>query len=115
MFLNYLGTHITTESLVIPFAYIFEVVGLIILVWGGFVGIKNLLKNEFFHTKIKGNIKTAEQIRLELGHKIVFALEFFLVGDLIRTVIAPSMSAIIQLGVLALIRTTLGYFLTKEL
>lgn len=46
---------------------------------------------------------------------LVAALTFLLAADIIETTIAPSYEDLIRLGVIALIRTFLNYFLDKDL
>jgi uncharacterized membrane protein len=41
-------------------------------------------------------------------------LEFFIAGDLIKTIIEPTFSEITILAVIVAIRTIVGYFLDKE-
>lgn len=43
------------------------------------------------------------------------ALEFFIAGDIIKTIITPTWQALGILGVIVIIRTILSYFLTKDL
>ena len=54
-------------------------------------------------------------LRLRFGSWLSLALEFQLAADILATTIAPSTPALIQLGVIAAIRTFLNYFLHKEL
>ncbi|WP_396617487.1 DUF1622 domain-containing protein [Lysobacter soli] len=46
---------------------------------------------------------------------LVAALTFLLAADIIETTIAPTYEDLIRLGVIALIRTFLNYFLDKDL
>ncbi|MGL5082006.1 MAG: DUF1622 domain-containing protein [Microcoleaceae cyanobacterium] len=55
------------------------------------------------------------QIRIQLGLWLSLALEFQLGADILATTVAPSTEALIQLGVIAVIRTFLNYFLNEEL
>jgi uncharacterized membrane protein len=55
------------------------------------------------------------QLRTSFGTWLALALEFQLGADILATTIAPSQQALIQLGVIALIRTFLNYFLNKEM
>jgi uncharacterized membrane protein len=55
------------------------------------------------------------RLRLKFGGWLVLALEFQLASDIIKTTIAPTYENLIQLGAIAVIRTFLNYFLTKEL
>jgi uncharacterized membrane protein len=55
------------------------------------------------------------QVRLQFGFWLALALEFQLGADILKTTIAPSNEALIQLAVIAVIRTFLNYFLGKEI
>jgi uncharacterized membrane protein len=55
------------------------------------------------------------RLRLLFGGWLVLALEFQLASDIIQTTISPTYEHLIQLGAVALIRTFLNYFLSKEL
>lgn len=54
-------------------------------------------------------------IRIGLGRWLSLALEFQLAADIVNTTVAPSLKALAELGALAVIRTFLNYFLSKEL
>lgn len=54
-------------------------------------------------------------VRLTLGRFLSLALEFQLGADILSTAIAPGWDQIGKLGAIAVIRTTLNYFLTQEL
>lgn len=56
-----------------------------------------------------------EDIRLNLGQWLTLALEFELAADILRTAVAPSWNDIGQLAAIIVIRTTLNYFLQKEI
>jgi uncharacterized membrane protein len=45
----------------------------------------------------------------------VYALEFQLGADIVATTVGPTANALIQLGLVALIRTFLNFFLGREL
>jgi uncharacterized membrane protein len=53
-------------------------------------------------------------IRLTLGSWLSMALEFQLAADIVATTAAPSNQNLIQLGVIAVIRTFLNLFLGRE-
>lgn len=55
------------------------------------------------------------QIRLRFGIWLALALEFQLGADILATTIAPSLEELGKLGLIAVIRTFLNYFLGKEL
>lgn len=54
-------------------------------------------------------------IRLTLARYLALALEFQLGADILSTAVAPSWAEIGKLGAVAVIRTTLNYFLSKEI
>jgi uncharacterized membrane protein len=54
-------------------------------------------------------------IRLQLGKTLALALEFLLAADVLRTAVAPNWYDIGKLAAIAALRTTLNYFLEKEL
>ena len=54
-------------------------------------------------------------IRLTLGSWLALALEFQLGADILGTTIAPSFEALGQLAAIAVIRTFLNFFLSKEI
>lgn len=55
------------------------------------------------------------QLRLCFGSWLALALEFQLGADILATTIAPSFQALGKLGLIAIIRTFLNYFLNHEL
>ena len=54
-------------------------------------------------------------IRLTLGSWLALGLEFQLGADILGTTITPSFDTLGQLAVIAVIRTFLNYFLSKEI
>jgi uncharacterized membrane protein len=55
------------------------------------------------------------KIRLKFGMWLALALEFQLGADILATTITPSLESLAQLALIAVIRTFLNYFLSKEL
>jgi uncharacterized membrane protein len=54
-------------------------------------------------------------VRLDLARYLALALEFQLGADILTTAVAPSWDQIGKLGAIAVIRTTLNFFLMREL
>lgn len=54
-------------------------------------------------------------VRLSLARYLALALEFQLGADILSTAIAPSWEQIGQLGAIAIIRTLLNFFLSREM
>ena len=55
------------------------------------------------------------RFRMIFGGWLVVALEFQLAADIVGTIVSPSTAHLIELGAIAVIRTFLNYFLSKEL
>jgi uncharacterized membrane protein len=55
------------------------------------------------------------RLKLKFGGWLALALEFQLAADIVKTTVAPTYENLIQLGAIAVIRTFLNYFLSKEL
>ncbi|MBL1209748.1 MAG: DUF1622 domain-containing protein [Geminocystis sp. GBBB08] len=68
-----------------------------------------------YMSKYDRNKNLFTEIRLEFGMWLVLALEFQLGADIVSTSISSTFDSLGKLGMVALIRTFLNYFLTKEL
>lgn len=60
-------------------------------------------------------MQSGRTARYSLGDWLATALEFQLAADILATTVDPDLDSLIQLAILAVIRTFLNYFLTKEL
>lgn len=68
-----------------------------------------------FRQNRRSRLSSLSNLRLNFGRWLSLALEFQLAADIVNTTVAPSFEALAKLGVIALIRTFLNFFLTKEL
>jgi uncharacterized membrane protein len=59
--------------------------------------------------------RPSNQARLTFGSWLALALEFQLGADIVATTTSPTESNLIQLGVIAVIRTLLNIFLGREI
>jgi uncharacterized membrane protein len=71
---------------------------------------------EYFQTilKIKSGL-SAMQARVQFGSAVAVSLELLLGADVLATAVAPTWNEIGKLAAIAVIRTTLNYFLEREL
>jgi uncharacterized membrane protein len=69
----------------------------------------------FIRTFITPRQEGFNGVRLTLARYLALALEFQLGADILSTAIAPSWDQIGKLGAIAIIRTALNYFLTREM
>jgi len=67
--------------------------------------------------KLRKETKTPlhNRVRMKFGGWLVLALEFQLASDIVKTTISPTYENLIVVGVVAVIRTFLNYFLGREL
>ena len=69
----------------------------------------------FARAFVAGRPADFNAIRLTLARYLAMALEFQLGADILSTAVAPSWDEIGKLGAIAVIRTTLNYFLSREM
>ena len=102
------------EFLIRWLSYAFAIMGAFVMVSSGVVTLYRFLK--YHPWSIEGSeLRYVEKIRLALGHKLIFALEFLIIADVLRTLINPTMDELIELGGIVLIRTVLSFFISREL
>ncbi|HEX8773657.1 MAG TPA: DUF1622 domain-containing protein [Pyrinomonadaceae bacterium] len=70
---------------------------------------------QFARALVPPQLESYNTIRLTLARYLALALEFQLGADILSTAIAPSWDQIGKLGAIAVIRTLLNYFLTREM
>ena len=90
-----------------------NIIGALITVWGIVVSLFDFLKKEILRKKEV--VQLNEAIRIKLGSYLVLALEFFIAGDIVKTIITPTWQSLGVLGAIVIIRTVLTHFLTKDL
>jgi len=83
--------------------------GAVLIIFGGLRSIIRVILREFSKTAY-----TYNQIRRDFTDKIVFGLEFLIAADILATLLSPTQQDLINLAVVVIIRTILGYFLSKE-
>lgn len=64
--------------------------------------------------KYSSKIRSSETLRLRLGHRLSLALEFALASDILRVAFSPSLSDLMFLFVIILLRALINYFLEDE-
>jgi uncharacterized membrane protein len=70
---------------------------------------------QFVRVLLPPRLVSYTPIRLTLARHLALALEFQLGADILTTAVAPSWDQIGKLGAIAVIRTALNYFLTREM
>ena len=67
-----------------------------------------------FDKRYSRRIGSSQVLRLRLGHRLTLALEFALASDILRVAISPTLSDLIFLFVIVLLRFLIGFFLEEE-
>lgn len=91
------------------FALAFGIFGAVLIIYGGILAIFDLIMGGF----TRKNAGKGQVMRKFTGY-IVFGLEFFIAGDVLTTLLNPSIEDLTLLGAVVVIRVILGYFLQKE-
>jgi uncharacterized membrane protein len=100
------------KEIIIYFSLMLQVFLELLSVICVFVGLVKALYTTI--TKVKSQ-SILYLIRARFGTWLALALEFQLAADILATTINPSMEELIKLAIIAVIRTFLNYFLSKEL
>lgn len=90
-------------------------IGVAVIVWGSFVSFVELCLVEKRRFKREDVSEKLDHIRHHLGFYLLMGLEFMIGGDIIRTVIRPTLQELAVLGSLVAIRTVISYFLNREM
>jgi len=94
-------------------SFILNIVGSSIILFGAAVALIEFLKKEIFARQDTTQLN--EMMRIKLGSYLVFGLEFFIAGDIVKTIITPTWQSLGMLGAIVVIRTILSYFLTRDI
>ena len=97
------------SSIITLCAYILGIAGAALIIFGGFRAVIRMILRG-----ISRSACTYNQIRRDFTDKIVFGLEFLIAADILATLLSPTEQDLINLAVVVIIRTVLGYFLSKE-
>lgn len=96
-------------------AHIIDIVGILILLYGFILAFKDLITFETERFRGKKRTMTAHMVRCKLGTYILIGLEFMIVSDIINSFVSHEMNELVYLGVTVIIRTTISFFLGKEI
>jgi uncharacterized membrane protein len=103
----------TLHNIVNILSFSLNIIGALITVWGTLISLFEFLEKEILQKGESSRLN--ETIRIKLGSYLVLALEFFIAGDIVKTIITPTWESLGILGAIVIIRTVLSYFLTKDL
>lgn len=95
--------------------FIVDLFGIGILVIGFVKGFFHFLKLEYDSASGKSTFDDILALRSVLGWYIILSLDFLIISDIIHSVISPQFNELINLGIIVVLRTSIGYFLGREL
>ena len=87
-----------------------ESVGALVIAFGALVALAALIA-----PVLRREAPNFTRVRIRFARYLALALEFQLGADILSTAIAPSWDQIGKLAAIAVIRTALNYFLTREM
>ena len=103
--------HIIMEWLAVAI----DLAGALIMLWAFVTSVVSVAGSAIKRSDTRNRFRDIQIARCELGTKLLFALELMIVSDLLQTIISRSIDDLIFLGGLVVIRTTISYFLGKEI
>lgn len=80
-----------------------------------FAAIEATIKAILLFFKREATPEQKTEVRLTLGRWLAVALEFELAADILNTAVTPTWNDIAKLAAIATLRTTLNYFLEREI
>ena len=93
-------------------SYLAHLMAIFVILTGMIKSMSLFIKDSIFH---KESIEVIKRSRLELGNSFSLGLGFLIGASILKTTIAPNWDTIGKLSAIIAIRTTLNYFLNKEL
>jgi uncharacterized membrane protein len=91
------------------FVRFFEVISALLIAFGGLRAVIKIVLLEVFKKP-----ENYTNIRKEFTDKILFGLEILIIADILETLRKPYLDELVLVGAIVIIRTVLGYFLSKE-
>lgn len=99
-----------------------EAVATVVEVFALFILLSGLVRFTVYYFgaefRLRQDAGSAERMndgRVVLSRYILAALEVFIVSDIIRTVLSPTLESLAVLGALVAIRSTISFFLDREI
>ncbi len=95
--------------------FIVDLFGIMILIIGFVKGVFVFIKWEI--DKLRGGdvYDDIMSLRSTLGWYIILSLDFLIISDIMHSIIKPEFNDLINLGIIVILRTSIGFFLGKEL
>lgn len=106
-------------TFLIPYLHIITLLlnlfSILILVWGVVLAMIDFMRSEI---KLGDRLEIAKQnnrIKNYLGSYVLLSLEILIAADIIDSIINPTFTDILKLGIVVIIRTIISFFLHREI
>ena len=101
------------RSFLQPISLALELIGVAIIVYGAIVTVIFLIRIERKSVLQAGH--SQYRIKQQFTTRILTGLEFFIAGDVLKTIINPTLESLAVVGAIVAIRAALTYLLNREL
>ena len=95
--------------------FIVDMFGIGILLLGFIKGIWYFFKLEIDRLNSRRDFEEVFALRSTLGSYIILSLDFLIISDIIHSVVKPELMELINLAIIVVLRTSIGFFLGREL
>lgn len=90
-----------------------ELIGVAIILYGAIVTVIFLVRTEAKSVRQAGH--SQYKIKQQFTTRILTGLEFFIAGDVLKTIVNPTLESLAIVGAIVAIRAALTYLLNREL
>jgi len=103
---------VTFERIMNDAVKVFEILGVLILIVGGFMALFDCVVDLIRRTAPS---VAFDRVRARLGRAILLGIEILVVADIIRTiVVSPTLSSALSLGLVVIVRIALSFAIDVE-
>lgn len=93
-----------------------ELLSALVLLTGFAKGMWGFVRYEWGTLQVAGSDTTGiRALRPLVGNYILLGLDFYIVSDILASMMHPDWMELVSLAVIVLLRTAIGYFLGKEI
>jgi uncharacterized membrane protein len=96
-----------------PASLILELIGVAIIVYGAIITLFFFVRAESENREIAGT--NQHKIKQQFTTRILTGLEFFIAGDVLKTIVNPTLESLSIVAVIVAIRAALTFLLNREL
>ncbi len=90
-------------------------IGVVVIIWGSLITLREFFSLEIKSLKGLSTWPRRMKMRQHYGSYILLGLEFLIAADIMHTLMQPELEELAALGAIVAIRTTLSYFLNREM